>query len=170
LIILAIFLLLGAVVNVAVAWACASCVGGTVESLPSRPRPGTYVPSEEVKAWWAAHAPRRFPNQPTAAHASFGFGAEKVVMWKPHLNRPGLGNSVMRRRTGWPLQAVQGALWTGRDSTYDWAVESPIGLLPLRPMWPGFVLNSLLYATILFVLIPGSFALRRFLRQRKSSA
>ncbi len=141
-----------------------------MESLPSRPQPGTYLPEDEDKAWWAAHAPRRFPHRPTAAHASSAFGEMKMVMWKPHLNRPGLGNSVVRRRTGWPMRSVQGALWTGRESTYDWAIESRIGMLPLRPRWPGFAINSLIYAVALFGLIRGPVAVRCFVLGRKGSA
>ncbi len=52
----------------------------------------------------------------------------------------------------------------------DWA---GIGLdfyeraLPLRPIWPAFAVNTILYGAILSLLIPGPFALRRFLRVRR---
>ena len=36
--------------------------------------------------------------------------------------------------------------------------------LPLRPIWPGFGVNTLFYAAVLWLLIPGSFVLRRFIR------
>ncbi len=39
--------------------------------------------------------------------------------------------------------------------------------IPLRPIWPGFAVNTLFYAAILWLLIPGPFALRRFLRLRR---
>ena len=41
------------------------------------------------------------------------------------------------------------------------------GHLPARPLWPGFALNTLFYATLLWLLIPGPFVLRRFLRLRR---
>ena len=41
------------------------------------------------------------------------------------------------------------------------------GFLPLRPLFRAFALNTLLYATLLWLLIPGPFALRRFLRMRR---
>ena len=45
----------------------------------------------------------------------------------------------------------------------------PIGslprTLPLRPIWPGFAVNTLFYAAVLWLLIPGPFALRRFIRR-----
>ncbi len=40
-------------------------------------------------------------------------------------------------------------------------------LAPLAPLWPGFAINTLFYAAILWLLIPGPFALRRFLRVRR---
>ena len=40
-------------------------------------------------------------------------------------------------------------------------------LAPLRPLWPGFAINTLFYATILWLLVPGPFVLRRFLRVRR---
>jgi hypothetical protein len=39
--------------------------------------------------------------------------------------------------------------------------------LPLHPIWPGFLINALFYAAVLWLLIPGPFALRRFTRIRR---
>ncbi len=39
--------------------------------------------------------------------------------------------------------------------------------IPLRPLWPGFAVNTILYATILWLLIPGPFVLRRFIRVKR---
>ncbi len=41
------------------------------------------------------------------------------------------------------------------------------GFLLMRPIWPGFAINTLLYAALLWLLIPGPFVLRRFLRLRR---
>ena len=38
--------------------------------------------------------------------------------------------------------------------------------LPHYPIWPGFPINTLFYAALLWLLIPGPFVLRRFLRVR----
>ena len=45
-----------------------------------------------------------------------------------------------------------------------WVYRYP---LPLRPVWPGFVLNSLLYAASLWLLISGPFTLRRMIRRKR---
>ncbi len=39
--------------------------------------------------------------------------------------------------------------------------------LPFRPIWTAFASNTLFYAAILWLLIPGPFVLRRFLRVRR---
>ncbi len=39
--------------------------------------------------------------------------------------------------------------------------------LPLRPIWPGFAINTLFYAAILGLVIPGPFALRRYIRRKR---
>jgi hypothetical protein len=40
-------------------------------------------------------------------------------------------------------------------------------VLPLAIIWPGFVVNTLFYATVLWLLIPGPFVLRRMIRRRR---
>ncbi len=40
-------------------------------------------------------------------------------------------------------------------------------VLPLGIFWPGFGVNALFYAAILWLLILGPFALRRLIRQRR---
>ena len=40
-------------------------------------------------------------------------------------------------------------------------------LLAYLPIWPGFAINTLFYAGIVWLLIPGPFALRRLIRRRR---
>ncbi len=46
--------------------------------------------------------------------------------------------------------------------TYDSGV-----MVPIRPVWPGFAVNTLFYTAILWLLIWGLSTLRRFLRLRR---
>jgi hypothetical protein len=70
---------------------------------------------------------------------------------------------------------VEGALWFNMDkgSVYQGALvlsapdEPSLGMLPIRPLWPGFAVNTLFYAAILWLLVPGPFALRRFIRVKR---
>ncbi len=40
-------------------------------------------------------------------------------------------------------------------------------LLPLRPIWTSFAVNTFFYAAVLWLLIPGPFALHRLIRRRR---
>ena len=42
-----------------------------------------------------------------------------------------------------------------------------VEFLPISPLWPGFAVNTLFYAVGLWLLIPGPFVLRRFIRGRR---
>jgi len=43
----------------------------------------------------------------------------------------------------------------------------PFRVLPLRPIWPGFAINSLFYAAVLLAMFFAPFALRRMIRRRR---
>ena len=59
-----------------------------------------------------------------------------------------------------PGDSVSGGLLLSFD-------VNELRVLPFRPLWPGFAVNSLLYAAVLWLLICGPFALRRFIRVRR---
>ena len=40
-------------------------------------------------------------------------------------------------------------------------------VLPFAPLWPGLVINTLFYAGLLWLLIPGPFVLRRIIRNKR---
>ena len=98
-------------------------------------------------------------------------------------------------QSGWPIAAFEGRRWDiGQPFTSALAVSDAMRrtpthnttifhqtisiartasgsreyrLLPWRPMWPGFAINTLFYAAILWLLFPGSLALRRFIRRKR---
>ncbi len=52
------------------------------------------------------------------------------------------------------------------------AIRAPRGKypwleFPAHPIWPAFIANTFFYAGILWLLIPGPFALRRLIRRRR---
>ena len=60
-----------------------------------------------------------------------------------------------------------GMVWhDGALSLPQWP-KRRIGILPLDPIWPGFAVNTLFYAAVLWLLIPGPFVLRRFIRMKR---
>ena len=54
-----------------------------------------------------------------------------------------------------------GALNVSREASIE------ARLLPLRPLWPGFIINTLFYALLLWLLFFAPFAARRMLRRRR---
>ncbi len=216
----AIFLLAGAVVNVAVAWGCARFV-----RVSSSPDPVTLTTSEfeaiveAVVALYMEIGQR--PPTPFAvsyrgsgiegarAQRFVGFGitidltfvdhgwsSDIEATWSPlgidDVQWPG----VRRRspaevlRVGWPVRCLRKdphdrllswppGVVLDPDLVFELAMLRRLGanlptppprpLRPIffRPIWPGFAVNTAFYAAILWLLIPGPFALRRLIRRRR---
>ena len=183
LLIAAIFLLAGAVVNVAVAW------GIVLRSSVSPEGP----PFERVsgESAWPRPVPDDWPPpQDEKLARSWGLSlvmAVTSVFPSPPLPPKGTLICVWMTlfRAGWPCRTLE-AEYQGKqfyelplDSPWRYSLTLPEPLtiirhkearyrpLPYRPLWPGFAVNTLLYAAILWLLIPGPFALRRFIRRRR---
>ena len=202
---LALFLLLGAILNVAVAWGCATW---SALKLVSRPLVGP--PTEVDQRWWQQVVPAGAAPRADAVWRSRGFGCDSLMIlgdrsgesFQEDPSGYTLFFSVNAKidqatlvRSGWPWRGGAGERWdlgislgtsipmvghkvkTWRDAdlqtsavSFDrltWLVGSSFRLLPLRPIWPGFALNTLFYATILWPLIGGPFALRRVIRRKR---
>ena len=181
-----VFVVLGAIINVAVAWGCATVGSRSFEE---------FEPSAEQIAFWRAQVSERAPdfrglvyvcyverglgvlNQTTPCLLAYGhrakvFGARKVLM------------------AGVPAYCVRGEV-TLTDygfQTHEYSglrfvkfVAAPPGsaleerllwsrgfrALPTSPIWPGFAINTVFYAMILWLLFAGPFVLRRRRRIRR---
>ncbi len=168
LLIIAIFLLLGAVVNVGVAYSCVFWApdwpGGSSVALPAS---SDWV--REPGASWPA---------PNKGFASSAFG-HSIVTRRATPNKPGIAYDQTIIQFGWPFRTVDsearvvGAriqlIGVGRriPATPLFRQTDYYRHVPLRPIWPAFALNTLFYATLLWLLIPVRFTLRRFLRVRR---
>jgi hypothetical protein len=197
LLIIAIFLLAGAVTNVAVAWGFWQWgerpAGGIAGDRAMR---RAEVEPADVERW-RRRASAGWPAEPrhaqTAEHLGLRFRdlflrpASCVVLMvdgRRPVARPNYRVEMVA--CGWPLAALQiehwylfeSGVWASRTS--GWTVgrfELPIRgswgwdvkrlELPRRPLWPGFASNTVFYATILWLLACGPFALRRFVRVRR---
>ena len=164
LLIIAVFLLLGAVVNVAVAWGFGEWPGRAVGgAVPSR------LPSD---AGWPRAVPPDWP-QPTSWTTAWGVGGTLATFFVS--DQRGFYSQLIGQ-WGWPLRCLESEVHSSRQQiggpTTPGALRrlKPIapanGFLLMRPIWPGFALNTLLYAAILWLLIASPFVLRRFLRVR----
>jgi hypothetical protein len=189
-----ILLLLGAIVNVAVAWGLAACSPLLIKTvwkaefrkLQTQQRDGSW--RLEKDGWEAVASgiwPYEFPT-PTLVVRSIGPGV-RVIDVAALVEGNSLPWELTEWRSGWPMHALSGhaaghprlsyAWQPNRYVKYDehlWEVPLPSQSkmnqdckLPLRPLWPGFALNTLLYAVILWLLFAAPFALRRWRRVRR---
>lgn len=190
---LVLFVLLGAVVNVAVAWGCALFIdrqktsgyvdivytyeyifGGESE-FEIETRPGIQVVLVELRRlndptirnnprWSKLATPRWMrSNVPSAWYVEGWIDKDERVMigsgWPArtlYCDYVCIGRGYAQYlRSGIPLPG-------SRFPTYS--LGSAASALPLHPIWSGFILNTILYAAILWVPF-ALFALRRGLRR-----
>lgn len=86
--------------------------------------------------------------------------------------------SVLVHQAGWPLPAVQGRIEEYRGTTQrvgyisrTAATLTPLATrhehLPYMPIWTGFIVNTLVYAALLWLLVAAPFTARRMIRRRR---
>ncbi len=211
LLIVAIFLLAGAVVNVAVAWGCAAWF--PFETRQRRPHEYAidYIrrnlsadpDAAEIVDYWRIrrhgalyfsasrqHLDTEDDEPPNFRSWSWPEGMTPEALRPRWLQvRPYCDSVLVHRYVfawGWPLLSLWcehevvdiHSLTPPRIYRVHGGIETslePIKLyygtyarvLPLRPIWPGFAVNAIFYAAILWLLIPGPFALRRLVRRRR---
>ncbi len=169
LLITAIFLLLGAVVNVAVAWGCA---GWPRYAVSIGPEDHQVLPSSRDVGWWNKHVVPLFDADIDILWDNRDVGVEMRAFFGTDSNQRMV--HAYHVSSGWPERSMSGEAWDAfvlgerpKWSNNRWAMFVGTGWIPLRPMWPGFAVNTIFYATILWLLIPGPFVLRRFFRRRR---
>ena len=173
-----VLLLAGAVVNVAVAWACTlwSPIGGEVLIEP--------VP-RDVAPWFDRYCPFavEVPARSDVRRRG-GLGLQIQRMCDPIDGRQGLYVASWRTTAGFPMLCLDGALWECGDHRpiyiFSHARRLPESVgplpvqnmhyavtLPLRPVWPGFAANTIFYAGIAAMLVYNPWVIRRLLRHRR---
>ena len=173
LLIVAIFLLAGAVVNVAVAWGCRLAV------RPSQGGQFQHIDASAI-AWWNENKPHGVTDEPTffMRTESFGWSAVRLVAGEGGELR--LSDQVVLFSTkriteashvaaGLPMKSLHGHSWSveGKITQSGVIATGSHDSLPYVPIWPGFAVNTLFYAAVLWLLIPGPFAFRRFIRVKR---
>lgn len=189
-----VFLLLGAIVNVALAWACVWLIvdlrGYVAHGFTRMERPDWYVTicrraaavrlygfepqPEQEDEWRAANlAPSILPGQPR---------------WS-RFNIPPRGEieRVVDDARGWPMVSLRTTYIAHTDSidsvvwTSEWigGIALPpqlpanslnvweVRALPLIPIWPNFAINTIIYAGILWLIVAAPGKVRRWRRIKR---
>jgi hypothetical protein len=168
-----VFLLLAAIINVAVAWTAWLLPRNTGETTPD------IAPSAVDVRWWDQNAPSGFGGPPTSKGEFRSFGRSEgglaLTRWND-ADSTAVPNTINRFRAGWPVLAMEGAKWFDRS---DWhkhemgVLHPPAGWplskkgFPCRPIWPGFAISTVFYAFVLWLLFAGPFVVRRWRRIRR---
>lgn len=169
------FLLLGAIINVAVAWG--------LSLRPFAIAVGRKLRTDQFAIdWWRSHAPAHFPGAPASVYelGLHQFGYHGLMLcdtdsFDPITSPPRL---VFRIAHGWPQASLESICWMDcRSWSAEWRNSihlsghpkpSGSGLeLPVAPLWPGFTLNTFFYAVIacLFLTVLGLSRERRRIRR-----
>ena len=175
----AVLLLSGAVLNVAVAWVAAL--------VDARSHTQPYFFDDGSKRWGAMHTTglgieeyHIFFDAEGFFHdrqASLGYGA--VPHWARWRGAPGQNWVEFVRAAGWPFRCVLcGAVQPanpapGAPLVTKWG-GLPLrpssrlvfqGVLPLVPLWKGIITGTVFYTALLWALVFGRFIVRRLLRR-----
>ena len=193
LLIVAVFLLAGAVVNVGVAWGCAILIRLMEAGRGPLPRVEASLreraPDGSWRFWWI----KRSKDRSVLLYHSFWDariedinGYEVSTELRPDELAPSWAGlrtppdtdyeSRWVHAFGWPVVSMWRDYVLG-GSRYELLHGLPVTFLPsdrglpravpLRPIWTSFAVNTLFYAGVLWLLIPGPFVLRRFVRMKR---
>ena len=163
------FVLLGAIVNVAVAWGIAQFAprhlglngARLMTALKMRVNPGGSSGYARYESW---------------SQRSFGSTIEVDVRDNGSLYITGDEHIIATLRIGWPCRCLSARaeelndVWSKRGPMVPLVARNDLALrpeLPLCPVWPGFLVNTVFYALILFPLVQIPFVLRRLIRRRR---
>ena len=193
---LVVFLLLGAIVNVAVAWGC---------QIHAEFRSTTFGEYGDLDEYFSVHVNVGFgitemsTSRRKSTGADFIEGDAAVVArvlpkWGdfdtplPEYVRTEVSADYLiteSRRAeacGWPLRCLWAEIGRGitryrydQDVWFDEQVPATSGYLvfdgyinlPIRPFFPGFAINTIFYAAILWLLTLGPFTARRMIRRKR---
>ena len=189
---LVVFLLLGAVTTVAVSWGCAirDASSELTRVSSGSPRQYTCTKPGAMVVYSYGHTSHRLDTiAPSQRIEDLDLATQRVIKFLyvfvledslDHLRRAPARhierwNIERHLRVGWPLLCLTGSerFWW-RNNDYARAIEPrdhiSLGreteILPIVPLLPGFLINTLFYAVILWLLWSAPFATRRLSRKR----
>ena len=186
------FLLLGAIINVAVAIAAFMLVvkPGVPLGFGSY---GNANPDAQAVKLWQTHSVDSWPPVPLGGvltrqawydEQSWYSGGIGTIVYSPTTPASvlretfrGIGEYAVKRvRCGGPLRTLQWESWNGMPQAPAGVFSPNVGndgliigkfLIPRTPLWPGLAINTIFYAAMLWLLLAAPGRLRRFMRLRR---
>ncbi|MFB3106813.1 MAG: hypothetical protein ACE1ZA_18075 [Pseudomonadales bacterium] len=159
---LVVFVIFGAVVNVAVAWGCG--LRDYRNYFEGR------LATEDDTRWWDAHVPEDFPVSPGEVGDNLAFGVSATIMEEQWVSQTKFPSWVIRTRAGLPVRALEGSMWVDFSRRGRRVIERHLKKVfdkrppvPVRPIWPGFAINTIFFAAILWLPL-APFQFRRYVR------
>ena len=182
------FLFLGVIVNIAVAWGIARWAPPIPITQSSEDANHRLIQSDSALAavLWDRYAPDEWrAATPGGGYEEFATGRfTRVVQGIPAEGPAHMRVGVEEDRYGWPrlslfssqlvsldVNTLQSRIrvktgWHPGGNT-EFVNQAPDHILPLGVVWPEFLINTLFYAFILWLFIRGPFVLRRHLRLKR---
>ncbi len=182
------FLLLGGVVNVTVAWGC-------VVTFPIALRPAEITIKEISADYLQVQCIQRAFGRTRETWGERHALPVVIDTGSPFGQRPAV---TSWERTGWPMRALYCStsayeltyttdagevLAAGSEGRIDQGIKlsserfavstSPLPVstwraLPLHPIWPGFAVNTIIYAALAWLFFAGVSQARRYIRRKRS--
>ncbi len=161
--IILLLLLGGAIVNVVVAWGLAAFTG--TSSFAWLEIEDDVAAPIVARAW-------PHPIAPNAMSESTGPGVDVYAL----SGGSGFISYAYERRAGWPIRSFVDFSYSGTSADAISGRKSSLTLaqlplhrqsLPIEPLPIGFIINTLFYALLLWLLLFAPFAARRMLRRRR---
>ena len=170
---LVVFLLLGAVVNVAVAWGLH--LGSQKDASLEIARLISVVLTRVASSRWHQI------ETDDIVDTSFGVTQRSAVIDRAGQSKDSSRLGQVTIEVGWPMRTLYSTSylnegdpnWTQDEWTSALAPRARSNgqtyrpELPLRPLWPGLAINTILYAAILWLLTLGPFTARRMIRAKR---
>jgi len=189
---LVVFGLAGAILSLAVAWACA--YWSSFESNDHFMLSIQHEWTSPKPAWWPewdASDPRSaYSNESFWEDRGYGFGIRWVEWWPVPRTPPGLSVSfksiAFETSAGWPMYCLRGqqldpvmhpdltatGWWAKSGILLDRRARDKYGssgqtLMPLDPIWTGFLVDAISYGGLLWLVTFGLRPLRRLVRRTR---
>ena len=168
---LVVLLLLGATVNVAVAWAIAALdrPGGNMRAIAV----------DRVTSVWDRYRWENWAEAPFSGNSYITIGTRLLVAGAP--DETDSFCLVYEAACGLPAKSIAYGYTLdhgrGKHRFHDcvrlpWQTRTVMfgqtgNYLPYRVLWPGFAVNTIFYAAVLWLLAFGPFAARRIIRRKR---